>query len=209
VNFPIMRLTPRLWLILLIAGVALGSCQAPQSSAQCCRLGYGLLQPNDLDGKWELVEAPLQIIQPTASRYEEFPSSEEARQYLSGNSDERNEVGVIVHDVRRYPDLAQDLGKLDFKIDAEEIGTPSPAPDLPRVGEDRQTQCLASKSAESGDALIVCIIEVRYLHALSTMYFYFDGATSSEVRETLINQAVVKTDERMQEIDRKLGESDS
>ncbi len=175
----------QLCLILLL--IVLSACQPPQQQVQCCQIEYGLLQPGDLKGHWELVEERVQIIQPTNSRYEEFPVAESARQYLSGNPDERNKEGVLIHDIHRYTNLAPSLGKLNFKLDAEETGTQIVPPGLPQVGLDRQIQCLSSNRSGSKNSIIACTVEVRYQHILSTLHFYFDGLTSDDKIGTLIN----------------------
>jgi|GEM_PF-5546857 len=206
---PVLRLKLQIGLILLLAGFILAGCQSSQQPTQCCRLDYGLVQPSDLNGPWELVETQAQIIQPIASRYQGFSATESVRQYLSGKPDERNKVGVLIHDIRRYTDLAPLLGKLNFKIDSEDAGTPTVALNLPQVGLERQTQCLSSISSNAKNSLLVCAVEVRYNHILSTLYFYFDGSTPNDRIETLVDQALKSTDKRIDEIDQRLGKSDS
>jgi|WetSurMetagenome_2_1015567.scaffolds.fasta_scaffold168919_2 hypothetical protein len=205
---PVLRRKSQIYLILLLAGFILSGCQSSQRPTQCCRLVYGLVQPGDLSGQWELVDAQAQIIQPITSRYEGFPAAEIVRQYLSSNPDERNKTGVLIHDIRRYSEFAPSLGKLNYAISTEEAGTQITLPKLPQVGLDRQIQCLSSSSSNSGNSVIVCTIEVRYQHILSMMHFYFDGLTSHNNIETLINQALTSTDGRIEEIDQHFGKSD-
>ena len=200
----------RVWyyLVTLLAISILSACQVPQPRAQCCELKYGLLQPADLNGQWELAEAQTQVIQPITSRYSKYPAIESARQYLSGYLDGHGKVNVIIHDMRRYTNLAPSLGKLDFALDRRDAGIQILPPKLPQVGLDHQIQCLASNSSDPKNSIIVCNVEVRYQHILSTMFFYFDGLTSGDDIETLINQALEKTDVRIEEIDQHLSNSD-
>jgi hypothetical protein len=186
----------------LLVSFFLPACQAPEKLAQCCQLEYGLLRTTDLDGQWKAVESSDLFAKPSVSRYKQVPPQESGRQYLRGSSNgQKEQITIIIHDIRIYTDTVPSFGELDYKP-----GIRLTIPNLRLGGLNSQIQCLSQEPLDA-NSLSFCAIETRYNHALSTMYFYFDTAASDTEIGAYINQAFAKTDERIKELDQHFAEA--
>lgn len=176
---------------------------------QCCETTYGLLQPSDLNGSWKPIEKEgFQLIQPTG-RYDEKSVAEFKRSYYYGTLDDSSDQQrtFIIHDLRRYDPIAPAPGKLKIRVNFQTPGGPAYDPGVLRPGLSSQTLCQKDDPSKSGTR-VSCMAETRYSHFISTIYFYFDASVSKTDMKALINQALTKTDERVQELDRHLNETD-
>jgi hypothetical protein len=192
-----------LYLSLLTICIAMGACQ---TSPRCCQLLYGTLKPDDIAGRWEPIDKELRIIQPSGSRYAQYPVAEFERQHLIGlyGSSQAKYRMNIIHDLRRYDSAAPELKEWDFQQDLKTRGGPPFDPGVINAGQLSQTRCRVADPSDLDNTNLVCVAEVRYKHIISTMYFFFYTSTSQIDMATLINQALTKTDGRIQEIEQSL-----
>jgi hypothetical protein len=171
---------------------------------------YGLLQPTDLNGRWEPIDDSLQLLQPSG-RYDDKSVAEFKRSYFieaNDNSPDLRET-IIIHDLRRYDLIVPEPGELKIQLDSRTPGGRPYDPGVLRLGVSNQTLCQTDDLSRLKSTSIICMAETRYSHFISTIYFYFDASISKTDMKALINQALTETDERIQELDQHLNEESS
>jgi len=190
-------------LAILFCGAVIGC----QSYTQCCTLDYGLAQPSDLVGNWQILDEAWQLKRPTG-RYK-FPATDFKRQYLREQEQGSQDHIDIVHELRSYEAGAPLLGELNFQQDLTISGGVPFIPDVIKTGLSNQTLCREADLSDPDSASFICVSEVRYQHIISTTTFYFDLPISESRLTKLISQVLANTEERIRQIDRYLDESSS
>ncbi len=198
----------RVFLAVLLVGIAIGACQAPPP--QCCRLIDGVLQPNELQGSWKILsDAVREMIQVMTSipNDEQVPAAETVEQYLSGHLTSDDQSVYVIHQLRSFQPVAPLLVRPTLKFfETEDPETFSL--NVRSGGQSSQTWCQGVKDdLTSTNQVATCVAKVRYEHLVSIMVFLFNDPVSDADIATLINGAISATDERLQAINQHLSDS--